>query len=255
MKLGHKTTPALLALLAPLLVLNGQQAKPKISREWGTAPTAEFTPQRVMLGWTGDPAHTQAITWRTDRSAETPQVQFAPASANPEFIKAASTVPAASASLNIGGGKTVATYSANLEGLKPSTRYLYRAGDGTNWGEWYEFVTANDRPARFRFIYVGDAQNDIKSRWSRVIRAAYAKAPDAAFIVHAGDLVASGYRDDLWGEWYDSMGFIAATIPSVPVIGNHELEKPAGAGQSMALPAIWTKQFAYPRNGPGVPEN
>jgi hypothetical protein len=40
------------------------------------------------------------------------------------------------------GGKTVATYRANLEGLKPETHYLYRAGDGKNWGEWFEFRTA-----------------------------------------------------------------------------------------------------------------
>jgi hypothetical protein len=88
-----------------------------------------------------------------------------------------------------------------------------------------------------------------------VIRAAYAKAPKAAFIAHAGDLVSSGYRDDLWGEWYDSMGFIAASIPSLPVSGNHELEKPAGAPKSFALPAIWKLQFTYPHNGPDVPDN
>jgi hypothetical protein len=91
--------------------------------------------------------------------------------------------------------------------------------------------------------------------WSRLIRAAYTNAPKAAFIIHAGDLVSSGYRDDLWGEWYDSMGFIAATVPSLPVVGNHELEKPAGTPKSLALPTIWTKQFMYPQNGPGIAEN
>jgi hypothetical protein len=47
---------------------------------------------------------------------------------------------------------------------------------------------------------VGDAQNDIKSRWSRLIRTAYAMAPQSAFVIHAGDLVSTGSRDDLWGE-------------------------------------------------------
>jgi len=149
----------------------------------------------------------------------------------------------------------VATYRANMEGLKPETHYLYRAGDGKNWGEWNGFCTASDQPKRFRFLYVGDAQNDIKSQWSRCIRAAYARLPKAAFIVHAGDLVASGYRDDLWGEWYDAMGFIAAGIPALPVVGNHELEKPKGAPPSLVLPAIWRKEFAYPLNGPDVTED
>jgi predicted phosphodiesterase len=259
MKLDYKgVIPVLLALLCPLLAWNAQEAKSgkeSTPRKWGAAPAAEFAPQRVILGWTGDPAHSQAVTWRTEKRADTPQVQFAPASANPDFVNSALTAPAKSASLEIGDGKTVAGYRANLNGLKPNTRYLYRVGDGKNFGEWNEFATASDQPARFRFIYIGDAQNDIKSRWSRLIRAAYARAPKAAFIVHAGDLISSGYRDDLWGEWYDAMGFIAATIPSLPVPGNHELEKPAGTPKSLALPAIWKQQFTYPANGPDLPDN
>ncbi len=244
--------------LCSALALKGQEAQPKAattSRKWGTAPAAEFAPQRVLLGWTGDPAHTQAVTWRTEKPAETPQVQFAAASADPDFINSAATAEAKSASLEIGTGRTVAMYRANMEGLKPGSHYLYRVGDGKNWGEWFEFVTAHDQPARFRFLYLGDAQNDIKSRWSHVIRAAYAKAPKAAFMIHAGDLVASGYRDDLWGEWYDSMEFISATVPSLPVVGNHELEKPNGAPKSLALPVFWKPQFAYPQNGPDLPDN
>ena len=258
MKLSRRSILSLSIPLYTSLALKAQEAKSNSEstpRKWGTAPTAEFAPQRVILGWTGDPAHTQAVTWRTDGRAETPQVQFAPASANPDFVSDAITVPAKPGSLDIGNGKTVGTYRANLQGLKPETHYLYRVGDGKNWGEWFEFRTASDQPKKFRFLYVGDAQNDIKSRWSRVIRAAYAKAPKSAFIIHAGDLVASGYRDDLWGEWYDSMEFIAATVPSLPVVGNHELEKPAGAPKSLALPAIWKQEFAYPLNGPDLPDN
>ena len=267
MKSALKTVLSLFVLfvmLCSLLALNAQDAKQNPAKsgapkseskgsKWGDAPSAEFAPQRVILGWTGDPAHTQAVTWRTAKLAETPQVQFAPSSANPEFVAGAITAQAKSASLDIGNGQTVATYRANLQGLKPDTRYLYRVGDGKNWGEWNGFHTASDQPKKFRFLYVGDAQNDIKSRWSRLIRAAYTKAPKAAFIIHAGDLVASGYRDDLWGEWYDSMGFIAATIPSLPVPGNHETEKPAGAPKSLALPPIWGQQFTYPLDGPSVP--
>ena len=261
MKFSRRMLFAQVAPLGSLVALHAQEAQSEKSktgnapRRWGAAPTAEYTPQRVMLGWIGDPARSQAVTWRTAKAAETPQVQFALASANPDFIKSATTVQGKSGSLDTGNGVTIATYRANLEGLRADTRYHYRVGDGKNWGEWSTFHTASDQPKRFRFLYVGDAQNDIKSRWSRVIRAAYTRAPRAAFIVHAGDLVASGYRDDLWGEWYDSMGFIAENIPALPVVGNHELEKPSGAPKTLALPAIWKQQFAYPANGPDIPEN
>ena len=271
MKFSHKPILAFLIVLCSLLTLNAQEAGPNATkpeatktpeksgarkgREWGTAPAPEFVPERVMLGWVGDPAHTQAITWRTEKRAETPQIEFALASADPSFIKTATSVSAKSGSLDIGNGKTVATYRANLEGLKPNTHYLYRAGDGKNWGEWNGFHTANDQPTKFRFIYVGDAQNDIRSRWSRLIQAAYTKAPKSAFIVNAGDLVSEVYKDDLWGEWYDSMGFIAANVPSLAVPGNHELEKPAGTPKGESLPLIWKQQFSYPQNGPDIPEN
>lgn len=258
MKLNTKLVPALLVLLCPLLALQGQDAKSKkesTPRKWGTAPTVEFTPLRVMLGWIGDPAHTQAITWRTQKKAETPQVQFAQGDANPDFISNAATVPARAGSLDTGGGVTVATYRVNLENLKPETHYLYRVGDGKNWGEWNGFRTASVQAKKFQFLYVGDAQNDIKSRWSRLIRTAYATAPQSAFVVHAGDLVSSGSRDDLWGEWYDSMGFIAANLPNMACPGNHEIEHPAGAPKSDVLPAIWKQQFSYPQNGPDLPEN
>lgn len=263
MKLGRSTVVFALVLLGCHLLVNAQDAAQKLPKtqasekedRWGTAPAPELAPQRILLGWTGDPAHTQAITWRTEQPASTPQVQFALASADPDFTKTATTASAKASSLNVWNGKTVAVYRANLEGLKPDSHYLYRVGDGKNWGDWNGFHTASETPQRFRFIYVGDAQNDIRSRWSRVIQAAYAKAPKAAFILHAGDLVSEGYKDSLWGEWYDSMGFIAANIPSVPVPGNHELEKPSGTAKTDALPPIWKQQFSYPQNGPDIPEN
>lgn len=259
MNLSRRNILSLSVPLCSSLIMKGQEAQSNASekapRRWGTGPVPELAPQRVILGWTGDPARTQAVTWRTEKRAETPQVQFAPASANPDFMENAVTIQATAGSLDIGNGRAVTTYRANLQGLKPDSHYLYRAGDGKNWGEWFEFHTASEQPARFRFIYVGDAQNDIKSRWSRLIRAAYARAPKAAFLLHAGDLVSSGYRDDLWGEWYDSMEFIAATIPSLPIVGNHELEKPAGTPQTLVLPAIWRHEFAYPANGPDLPDN
>jgi len=92
-------------------------------------------------------------------------------------------------------GRTAGHYSVNFENLQPDTKFCYRVGDGKTWSEWNIFRTAGSKPGPFRFIYVGDAQNGIKSLWSRTIRTAYAAAPDARFIVHAGDLVAEGYDD------------------------------------------------------------
>ncbi|MDN3596949.1 fibronectin type III domain-containing protein [Zunongwangia endophytica] len=64
----------------------------------------------------------------------------------------------------------------------PNTTYVYRVGNGEKnddyWSEWFQIKTAktgSEEP--FSFIYFGDAQNNIKSLWSRVIRSSYRKFP------------------------------------------------------------------------------
>ena len=52
----------------------------------------ELVPERIILSLTADPAHSQAVTWRTDKGLSSAQAQIAPASANPNFEKAATTV-------------------------------------------------------------------------------------------------------------------------------------------------------------------
>jgi 3',5'-cyclic AMP phosphodiesterase CpdA len=218
----------------------------------------ELVPERIILSLTADPAHSQAVTWRTEKIIGVAQAQVAHASANPNFEKAAATVMAASANAEVPGGKTVGEYAAHFSGLIPNTRYSYRVGDGTTWSEWNSFRTASDKPDAFRFLYLGDEQNSIKSLWSRAIRAAYSKAPDARFIVHAGDLLEEGYDDRLWGEWCDAMGFISAVMPSFATPGNHDLHRARGSADSnevLSVSPMWRHHFALPMNGPkGVDE-
>lgn len=205
-----------------------------------------------MLTWPGDPATTQSVTWQTTTPLSSPQAQVAKSSPHPDFAASAATV-AGKVTSAVEPGR----YAVNFSGLEPATSYLYRVGDGKTWSEWNAFRTAATKPEPFRFIYVGDAQNNIKSMWSRTIRAAYAKAPDARFIAHAGDLVAEGYDANLWGEWSDALGFISATVPSLPAPGNHDLHHAPGssdAKSTLSVSPIWHMLFDLPDNGPDAPE-
>lgn len=209
-------------------------------------------PSRIMLTWSGDPTTTQSVTWQTATALSTPQAQVAKSSPHPDFADKATTV-AGTVSSKAEPGR----YVVKLTGLDPATHYLYRVGDGKTWSEWNAFRTASTKPEPFRFIYVGDAQNNIKSMWSRTMRAAYATAPDARFIAHAGDLVAEGYDERLWGEWSDALGFISATVPSLPAPGNHDLHRAPGspdAKSTLSVSPIWNMLFSLPDNGPDAPE-
>jgi hypothetical protein len=114
-------------------------------------------------------------------------------------------------------------------------------------------TTASAVPAPFRFLYLGDAQNGLSDTWPRVIRAAYAAVPDARLIVYAGDLLEEGYDDALWGAWAKGLGFIAASVPSLPAPGNHDLHRPPDSSDSEKVfeaSPLWRAHFALPDNGP-----
>lgn len=210
-------------------------------------------PERIILTWADDPTRTQAVTWRTEFPVDSPQAQIAPLTSNPKFKDSTLTVPATAAAIPLPEGKSATHYAVRFQNLKPATKYSYRVGGGSTWSEWNVFRTASTRPTPFRFLYLGDAQNDIHSLWSRTIRTAFATVPDARFMIHAGDLVADGFDDALWGEWCAALGFISAMMPSLPVPGNHDLHHAPGSPEgkeSLKVPDTWHRHFALPGNGP-----
>jgi len=204
-------------------------------------------PDRVMATWKGDPTTSLAVTWRTAIGARNGVAQIAPATASPRFVADAKTISATSEILEADDGPAQ-HHSAAFTDLKPSTLYAYRVGDGEIWSEWYQLRTASTAPEPFSFIYLGDAQNDLLSLWSRALRGAFTEAPKARFILHAGDLVNRGTRDREWGEWFAAGGWIQAMMPSIPVPGNHEYEP--GTDSVRRLTKHWRAQFTLPENGP-----
>jgi hypothetical protein len=189
----------------------------------GERPT--LYPDRVVLTWAEDPASSLSVTWRTDSTVTDAKAQIALARSAPSFFTQARTVPATTTPLpdKVPAQNVRANYhSVTFTGLKSDTLYAYRVGDGEHWSEWYQARTASDEPEPFSFIYFGDAQNEIRSHWPRVVRAAYAKAPGASFLIHAGDLVHNGNRNVEWGHWNEAGGWVQGMIPNMPVPGNHE---------------------------------
>jgi acid phosphatase type 7 len=247
----------LLALAAAGLMLGGDAApahegedghdhKPrKVLPADAYKPTA--SPDRIILTWTGDPMTTQAVTWRTSTEVKEGLAELALATPGPEFAKTAITVKAKLQPLTT--NLSVAHYhTAEFADLKPGTKYAYRVGDGVNWSEWFHFSTASDEPESFSFIYFGDAQNDIRSMWSRVIREAYSDAPRAKFMIHAGDLINRAESDEEWGEWFGAGHWLNAMMPSVAIPGNHEMAR--GEDKKSRLSRHWRPSFALPENGP-----
>lgn len=205
------------------------------------------TPDRVILNLTENPETSIAVNWRTDSTIVDGRIEWAVATAGPEFLDQVKMVPAQLQPLTvkrIDEPKVVANYhSAIVDNLTPGQKYVYRVGSEGYWSEWYQ-VQMPDAKKKISFIYFGDAQNDLKSMWSRVIREAYKTLPQIDFMLHAGDLINRHDRDIEWSEWFYAGSFIHATVPSMMTPGNHEY------GKGVVLSPQWRPQFNLPLNGP-----
>jgi len=254
-----------LALLLLVVSLSAARSHETVNQSGSLPPWQQASPwpDRIVVTFAGDPARSIAANWRTDASVPIAFAEIARATPDARFDLSArretartepvdlATVRAASELLDIvanRGLKPVHYHSVLFTGLEPDTLYAYRVsgGDG-KWSEWFQVRTA-PLSGPVTFLYLGDAQNGILSHWARTIRAAYAAAPDARFIIHAGDLVDQASRDYEWAQWFKAVGFIHGMVPAVPVAGNHEYFRPGvdPADSQRLLSILWRPQFTLP---------
>lgn len=224
-------------------------------------------PDHIVLNFSEDPSTSISVTWRTNTDVVTAYGEIAKALPNPAFIRKAKTYNAITESTNnyvvdVFSSSNPANskfnnvqnnyHSVTFRDLEPNTLYGYRVGDGEIWSEWIQFRTAHKEEKPFSFLYVGDAQNYILELWSRLIREGYRKAPDARFIIHAGDLVDEAHNENEWHQWFMAGGYIHRTLPSLMVPGNHEYnpisQQDINANRKQ-LSYQWKKQFTLPNNG------
>jgi hypothetical protein len=200
----------------------------------------------IILTWAGNPATTQAVTWRSLDDLENSVAEIAPARASPDFVKNARQISALTSSLKFNGRYNY-YHSVNFTGLDADTVYAYRVGNGNIWSEWFQFRTAGNNTEPFSFLYFGDAQHKIFSLWSRTLRAAILNSPQTRFMIYAGDMVNRQNYDREWNEWFNAGGWVFATIPSIPAVGNHEYNK--YRDKRRTLSKFWRPQFTLPQNG------
>ncbi|MGX5818783.1 fibronectin type III domain-containing protein [Chitinophaga lutea] len=207
-----------------------------------SAAAQSVRPDRIVLNITDRPSESAAVTWRTSTAVGESFAEIAPATPDPGFHEKARRYTARTEPL-IRDTIAVHYHSIVFDGLQAGQQYVYRVGQGNDWSEWIQFRTAVKGPAPFTFIYLGDAQTNIFSHWSRTLRKAWSAAPDARLIIHAGDLVNRGNRNEEWQQWFDAGGFIHASIPGLMTPGNHEFSNDT-------LSAFWRPQYTLPQNGP-----
>lgn len=205
-------------------------------------------PDRIILTWSENDPSTQTVTWRTDTTVHDIEAEIAKVTPYYEFYKDEEDYDARSVTVKT-IDETVQYHTATFEDLEPDTWYAYRVKADDYSSEWVQFITPpEEEDESWRFIYLGDAQNDLLRLWSRMVRQAYRAAPDARFMLHAGDLINHAQNNYEWGEWFQAASFIFRMIPQIVVPGNHEYIKNA-TGHKTGISPLYDPQFNFPDNG------
>ena len=251
MRLKMLSTAALLAMTAATFPAYAEQAAP--AHSVGQPYAARNLADRIVLSAGADAAREMAVAFRTDTEQNIAQAQIAPAIDGPSLEARATTITGTSSPITTENGDAI-YHQVRFTGLEPGSAYVYRVKGSAGWSEWFQFRTASDKAEPFRFLYLGDTQNNILSIASRVIREAFHSTASPSLVVHAGDLVAQRedmVHDDEWGEWTQAGAYNYAIVPQLPATGNHEyvdIIAPDGS-ESRKLGPHWPRTFALPDNG------
>lgn len=207
----------------------------------------DYSPDRIMLTISGNPASERSVTWRTryDITNGFGQIAKATATVTPDTIL---TIKGSHAPWEKGSMYAMG-HKVTFKDLIPNTQYMYRVGDSASWSEWFLFTTASQESNPFSIIYFGDMQNGIKSHCSRTVRQAYAHKPNASFMLFAGDLVNRSY-EEYWREFFYAGSFIFASLPSVATPGNHEYYPNPDTTLPRTFSRHWNSIYNNPDNGP-----
>ncbi len=207
-----------------------------------TAHPSSVQPDQVCLTWSGDPTTTQTIQWRTSPKVKKGRIQYREKSAPSNTYTEKDAVRTEIEDPGTANDPINHRFTAVLDGLKPNTTYSYRAGAKKGWSDWTEFSTAPQTTAPFSFVYMGDPQVGLDA-WGRLLHAACARNPQAAFYAVAGDNVNRGNNREEWDNLFHAATGVFDRRPYVPALGNHDCAKAAG-------PRTYLKLLTLPENGP-----
>ncbi|WP_338871314.1 metallophosphoesterase family protein [Spirosoma sp. SC4-14] len=209
-----------------------------------TVEPSQPKPDQILLTWSGNPATTQDIQWRTSATVPNGRVQY--------WLNGTADTLSSSASVFrmedrlLQNDRYVNRFTARLTGLKPGSTYTYRAGsESGSWSIPASFKTQSSSPDGFSFIWFGDTHKS--PDWGSMARKTIDRHPEIAFYSIAGDLVSTGLHRNEWDELWQHSGSIFQYKPLMPIPGNHDSQDGLGAW-------MYQEMFSLPKNGPQTPE-
>eukprot|EP01121_Diplochlamys_sp_Union-15-3_P003024 TRINITY_DN1285_c0_g1_i1.p1 TRINITY_DN1285_c0_g1~~TRINITY_DN1285_c0_g1_i1.p1 ORF type:complete len:505 (+),score=80.78 TRINITY_DN1285_c0_g1_i1:262-1776(+) len=187
----------------------------------------EGGPQQIHLSVTDKPSE-MVVMWIT-RDKLNSVVQYGTTSKHYN-MNATGTISTYSAGID---GWTGWIHTVILENLEPFTKYYYICGNTDNWSTEYSFTTAPTDPSSEAFhsnifAVAADMGTYIPMGWAVAERMEEDNlSRKFSLALHIGDVCYAGVGDDweleeIWDVWEDQVQGIAANVPYMFAVGNHE---------------------------------
>ncbi|MHA1898655.1 MAG: purple acid phosphatase family protein [Promethearchaeota archaeon] len=167
--------------------------------------------------------HPPVLTWATEEPSTTITIQWETLAPTDTLLKYGKTPQL---ELDAVYNSTVTKFHVvTLQNLEPNTKYYYRAmsKSGLLYGisDLYSFKTASPDNSPLDFVVYGDTRDEING-YTAVVNGILNLDSKPDFVFHVGDLVGAGGDRWLWNQFFHRSAPLFATIPLIPIIGNHE---------------------------------
>jgi len=181
-------------------------------------------PQQIHLMFTEDPSHEMLVMWVTREKTDS-------------VVKYGLN----SQSYTFSANGTISTYNCGVDGwsgwihtvflknLSPSTTYYYIVGSEDDWSDEYHFKTVSQEPAEnLVFATMGDMGTFIPMGWAVTDRMIDGnRLYNFTAVLHLGDVCYAGTGsewefEEIWDIWGNQVQDLAAYVPYMITIGNHE---------------------------------
>ena len=171
-------------------------------------------PQRVRTGLYGDASTSFSVLWETDLDTTASVVEWGVAEVT-ENRKVGSTFL-----VGPEGGTQVRVHEARICDLQPGTTVQYRVGAEGAMSQTSSYATFDPGATSLSFAVMGDSRGGHDTQ-AQLTDAAMAHGP--RFLLHTGDYLSLANNLDEWAEFFDASTPELASMPLLPVHGNHEL--------------------------------
>lgn len=206
--------------------------------------TADVDALHIRQIITADSTHSRTIMWQSAYAEEDPVVEYR--------LKGSEDIQSLSAASEefTDDGTTTYIHTATLSELSPGAAYEYRVGYGSKRSSWQTLVAAQG--SDFKALIFPDSQSSDYNVWKQTAEPAWNANRDADFFINMGDLVDNGQDSYQWNAWFDVVDPMIASIPVVPLMGNHETYT---KDWKVRMPEAYTHLFSLPANGLGSYQN